>query len=82
MPGDRLGLTFAVWLVAAVVHYSYASAQFTISQSLVPSRSRAYATGLQRSMTVTTLVFVPTALCYWLSSRWLQQDRLAALSKD
>lgn len=41
MPGDRLGLTFAVWLVAAVVHYSYASPQFTISQSLAPSRSRA-----------------------------------------
>lgn len=149
MPGDRMGLTFAVWLVAAVVHYSYASAQFTISQSLVPSRSRAstiaillliialvgngigpqlvgllsdtfmryaldasgfgaaldtatcrardlsalapelrevctraYGVGLQRSMTVTTLIFVPAALCYWLSSRWLQQDRLAAQSKD
>ena len=40
-PGDRLGLTFLLWVVAAVVHYSYASAQFTISQSLVPSRSRA-----------------------------------------
>jgi predicted MFS family arabinose efflux permease len=40
-PGDRHGLAFMLWLVAAVVHYSYASAQFTISQSLVPSRSRA-----------------------------------------
>jgi MFS family permease len=41
MPGDRMGLTFGLWLVAATVHYSYGSAQFTISQSLVPSRSRA-----------------------------------------
>jgi len=148
-PGDRLGLAFALWLVAAVVHYAYGSAQFTISQSLVPSRSRAstvaivlliialvgngigpqlvgflsdafmahaiestgfggvldtttcrardlsalapelreactraYGLGLQRSMAVTTLIFLPAAACYWLSSRWLQRDRLAAQSKD
>jgi predicted MFS family arabinose efflux permease len=149
MPGDRLGLAFAVWLIAAVVHYSYGSAQFTISQSLVPSRSRAstiailllvialvgngigpqlvgflsdafmsqalaasgfggvldtatcrardlsglapelrevcthaYGVGLQRSMTVTTLIFLPAGACYWLASRWLVRDRLAAQSKD
>lgn len=148
-PGDRLGLAFALWLVAAVVHYAYGSAQFTITQSLVPSRSRAsaiavlvliialvgngigpqlvgflsdafmarsiestgyagvldtatcrardlsglapelraacaraYGLGLQRSMAVTTLIFLPAAACYWLSSRWLERDRRAAQSKD
>jgi predicted MFS family arabinose efflux permease len=40
-PSDRLGLALALWLIAALLHYGYLGAQYTIGQGVVPVSSRA-----------------------------------------
>ena len=39
--------------------------------------SEIYAEGLQRSMTLTALVLLPAAACFWMSSRYLEQELVA-----
>ena len=40
-PGDRLDLALVLWLLAALLHYGYLGAQYTIGQGVVPASSRA-----------------------------------------
>jgi predicted MFS family arabinose efflux permease len=42
-PGDRLDLALVLWLLAALLHYGYLGAQYTIGQGVVPASSRASA---------------------------------------
>jgi predicted MFS family arabinose efflux permease len=42
-PGDRLDLALGLWLLAALLHYGYLGAQYTIGQGVVPASSRASA---------------------------------------
>jgi len=40
-PGDRLDVALALWFLAALLHYGYLGAQYTIGQGVVPASSRA-----------------------------------------
>jgi len=40
-PGDRLDVALVLWLLAALLHYGYLGAQYTIGQGVVPASSRA-----------------------------------------
>jgi len=143
-PTERLDLSLALWLAAALLHYGYLGAQYTIGQGVVPAASRAsaiaimlfliavvgnglgpqivgllsdgfmraalessgaadtltaaacnpkaaalldpesqricsqaYALGLQNSMSLTALLLVPSAWCFYMSSRTLDRELLA-----
>ena len=143
-PTSRLDLALAMWLTAALLHYGYLGAQYTIGQGVVPASSRAssiaimlfiialvgnglgpqivgllsdgfmraaleasgaagslnaaacnpkaiglldtesqricaqaYAEGLQNSMSLMALLLLPSAWCFYMSSRTLARELLA-----